>query len=180
MRGPLLSGPLGSAPSLAALLRWLKDRGPVAVIGPVWLAEALSAESPTLLLVEPEERARARRAVRRATGEGRHLAAAVAGDGLPIRAGALDNLVIEGASTLDAEGLAQWVETLIPALRPGGRLLAFDATDDPAAESRLTSLYLAAALRDIVQERPRGGVLLTVGVAPEAAITALRFPGAGR
>jgi hypothetical protein len=162
------------------LLRWLRDRGPVAVIGPVWLGEALSAELPTLLLVEPEERGRARRAVKRAIADGRRLGVLVAGVGLPMQAGTLSDLVVEGASALDDEALRRWMATLIPTLRPGGRFLTYDATDDPAVECRLTSLYLGCALRDIVQERPRGGVLLTVGVAPEAVVTAVRFSVSGR
>jgi hypothetical protein len=64
---------------------------------------------------------------------------------------------------------------LVPALRPGGRLLAFDATDDPGVETRLTSTFMSAALGDLVQERPRAGVLLTVGIAPVAEAVALRF-----
>jgi hypothetical protein len=161
---------------MAALMRWLRGLGPVVVIGPVWLAETVSAETPTLLLAEPEERARAQRAVKRAAAARRSLGVAVAGVDLPVGPFAMGALVIEGAATLDHEALMRWMATLIPALRPGGRLLAFDAAaDDPSVETALTKALLAAALRDIVQERPRSGVLLTVGTAPEAAITSLRF-----
>jgi len=156
-------------------MRWLRDAGPVVVIGPIWLAETLSAEVPTLLLVEPEERRRAQRVAKRAAAAGRRLTVVVAGVDLPLAPGSIGALLIEGASALESEAIARWMTALIPALRPGGRLLAFDATDNPELESRLTGLFLAAALRDLVQERPRDGVLLTVGVAPEAAITATRF-----
>lgn len=157
-------------------MRWLRQATPVAVIGPIWLAETVSAEVSTLLLVEPEERRRADRAARRARAEGRRLMVALAGVGLPLHRGSLGALVVEGASTLSGDAVARWMTALVPALRPGGRLLAFDATDDPAVETRLTSTFLSAALCDLVQERPRTGALLTVGIAPPAAVIALCFP----
>jgi hypothetical protein len=175
MRGPLLSGPLGSTPAIEALMRWLRPAAPVVVIGPIWLAETASAELPTLLLVEPEERRRAARAARRARTEGRPLAVALAGVRLPVARSSIGALVVEGASTLKGDAVARWMTALVPALRPGGRLLAFDATDDPGVETRLTSTFMSAALGDLVQERPRAGVLLTVGIAPAAAAVALRF-----
>src|SRR5437667_11890306 len=66
LRGPLLSGPLGATAVLEALLARLRGVGPVAVIGPLWLGEALAAELPVLALFEPEQRPRARRIARRA------------------------------------------------------------------------------------------------------------------
>jgi hypothetical protein len=59
-------------------------------------------------------------------------------------------------------------------------LLALDATDDPAVEARLAGLFLGSALEHIVQERPREGVVLTVGTAPPAPVISARYlPGAG-
>jgi hypothetical protein len=147
----------------------------VAVIGPLWMAAVLSAEVPLLLLTEPEERERARRAVRHARATGHHLIVALAGVELPLGAGAVDTLLIESASTLDAEALTRWLATLVPTLRPGGRLIAIDATGNPAVEARLAGQFLGAALTEIVQERPREGVVLTVGLAPAAAVIAARF-----
>jgi hypothetical protein len=166
---------LGSAPAVEALMRWVRGASPVVVIGPAWLAETVSSEVPTLLLVEPDERPRAARVARRARATRRALTVVQAGVGLPIHAGAIGALVVEGAATLEGDAVARWMTTLVPALRPGGRLVTYDAADGPTVETRLTATFLGAALCDIVQERPRTGVLLTVGRAPPAAVTALRF-----
>lgn len=159
-------------------MRWLRPVAPVVVIGPIWLAETVSAEIPTLLLVEPDERRRAARAAKRARADGRRLVVALAGAGLPTLDGTIGALVVEGAARQKADAVARWMTALVPALQPGGRLLAFDTTDDPAVETRLTSTFLSAALCAIVQERPRAGVLLTLGIAPAAAVVAMRFTDA--
>ncbi|HXU00835.1 MAG TPA: hypothetical protein VN903_07580, partial [Polyangia bacterium] len=68
VKGPLLSGALGSAPTLAAVLRWTEGRAPVVVIGPPWLGDAIATTGRALVLVEPELRPvalRARRALDR-------------------------------------------------------------------------------------------------------------------
>ncbi len=39
-------------------------------------------------------------------------------------------------------------------------------------------MFLAAALTEIVQERPRDGVVLTVGAAPPTEVVAARFADA--
>ncbi|MEO5769919.1 MAG: hypothetical protein ABIS92_16315, partial [Polyangia bacterium] len=56
-----------------------------------------------------------------------------------------------------------------------GRLMALDATDDPAVEARLAGVFLASALGHIVQDRPREGVVLTVGTAPPATVISARY-----
>ena len=43
------------------------------------------------------------------------------------------------------------------------------------AAARVAGAFLSAALVEIVQEWPRDGALLTVGVAPAAPIIAARF-----
>ncbi len=139
------------------------------------MGETLAARIPVLLLTEPEERARARRVVRRAVTAGHRLAVALAGVDLPLLTGTVGALLVESASTLDGEAMTRWLAALVPSLRPGGRLIAADATDDPAVEARLAGLFLSAALTEIVQERPRAGVVLTVGTAPPAAVVAARF-----
>ena len=63
----------------------------------------------------------------------------------------------------------------MPLLRPGGRLIAADATSSDAAAARVAGAFLAAALLEIVQEWPREGAVLTVGIAPAASVTAARF-----
>ena len=169
MRGPLLSGPLGSQPTLEALLRWTQfpstdaaasappgaaaapGRGPVVVLGPPWLGAAMARGGRTLLLVERELRPAALRTHRRAQKESQPLDIA-----------------------LPAEG-ERWIAALMPLLRPGGRLIAADATSSDAAAARVAGAFLAAALLEIVQEWPREGAVLTVGVAPAASVTAARF-----
>src|SRR6185503_3683148 len=99
--------------------------------------------------------ARARRVTRKAVAAGHRLVVALAGADLPLGPGTVDALVVESAATLDEEGALRWLSALVPTLRPGGRVLAADATDDPAAEARLSSLFLGAALTRIAQERPR-------------------------
>lgn len=168
---------MGSASTLDAVVRWLDVASTVVVIGPLWLGEVLSTRVRVLLLTEPEERQHARRVVKRTTGTDHRLTVALAGVDLPLFAGSVDALLVESASVLDAESIARWMATLVPAIRPGGRLLALDATDNPAAEARLSGLFLAASLGEIVQERPREGVVLTVGVAPPAPVIAARFGG---
>jgi hypothetical protein len=175
MRGPILSGPLGSAATLDGVLDVVNQDGVLVVIGPLWLGDVLAARLRVILLIEPEERARARRVARRALAAGRRLTIAVAGADLPLAAGTVDNLLIESASTLDGEAVTRWMATLVPTLRPGGRLIAADATDDPAIEARLAGVFLGSALTAIRQQRPRAGVVLTVGTAPAAEITAARF-----
>ncbi len=69
MRGPLLSGPLGSQPALEALLRWTDGHAPVVVLGPPWLGAALSRGGAALVLVESEVRPQAVRVRRRARKE---------------------------------------------------------------------------------------------------------------
>ena len=160
---------------LDALVRRLRDAGPIVVIGPLWLGETLAAELPTVLLVEPEERPRARRTIRRATAAGRRLTVMAAGVDLPLARGSVSTLLVESVSTLPAPQAAEWLATLVPVLREGGRLIAADVTEDPADEARLAALWMASALTQITQERPRSGVVLTAGRAPAAELVRTRF-----
>ena len=179
MRGPLLSGPLGSAASLAALGRWTSGVGPVVVLGPVWLGETLAATTPVLRTVlfldEPDDRRVLVRARRRAVKAGKPLTIAVAGAELPLRPGALGVLVIENVAGLSAEEAGRWVSALVPCLRPGGRLVAVDATGSPDAAARVAGVFLSAALVELTQEWPRDGVVITAGLAPSAAVVEARF-----
>jgi len=175
MRGPLLSGPLGSAASLAALTRWLAGASPVVVLGPTWLAETLAEAMPVLFLDEPDDRRVLVRARRRAQKTSRPLQIGIAGADLPIARGSLGALVVENVAGLSADEAARWVEALVPCLRPGGRLVAADATASAAAAARVAGVFLSAALIDLTQEWPRDGVLLTAGVAPAAPVMRAMF-----
>jgi hypothetical protein len=189
MRGPLLSGPLGSQPTLEALLRLTQipgtevltsaakgtDGAPVVVLGPPWLGAAMARGGRTLLLVERELRPQALRVHRRARKESQPLDVALAAAELPFGRGTLSALVVENVAGLPPAEGERWIAALMPLLRPGGRLIAADATSSDAAAARVAGSFLAAALLQIVQEWPREGAVLTVGVAPAAAITAARF-----
>ena len=178
MRGPLLSGPLGSAASLAALARWLDGVAPVVVLGPVWLAEALASSTRVLFLDEPDDRRVLVRARRRADKAGKPLTIGIAGADVPLARGSLGALVIENAAGLSDEEAQRWVAALVPCLRPGGRLVAIDATSSPAAAARVAGVFLSASLIELTQEWPRDGVVITVGVAPVAAVVEARFGSA--
>ena len=157
------------------MARWIEAGGPVAVIGQLWLGATLAAKVPIVLLAEADERDRARRVARRAAAAGRSLTVVLAGAELPLARGSVGALLVDGAATLDEESFARWMEALVPALRPGGRLIAADATGSPAVEARLAGAFLAAALTEIVQQRPRDGVLITVGVAPPDPVVSARY-----
>jgi hypothetical protein len=175
MRGPLLSGPLGSAPALAALARFTAGLAPVVVLGPPWLGDAVARGGRALVMVEAGSRPLALRTLRRARKEHRPLDLALGGAELPFRRGALPAIVVENAAGLPADDAARWLGALVPCLRPGGRLIAADATSSTEAAARVAGAFLSAALTTIVQEWPREGAVLTVGVAPAAPIVAARF-----
>jgi len=197
MRGPLLSGPLGSQPTLEALLRWTQlpgdvppkgdstkgvtgadaalSRPPVVVLGPPWLGAALARGGRTLLLVEGDLRPQALRTHRRAKKESRPLDVALAAAELPFGRGTLSALVVENVAGLPPAEGERWIAALMPLLRPGGRLIAADATSSDVAAAHVAGAFLAAALLEIVQEWPREGAVLTVGIAPSASVTAARF-----
>jgi hypothetical protein len=178
VKGPLLSGALGSAPTLAAVLRWTEGRAPVVVIGPPWLGDAVASGGRVLVLVEPEVRPIALRARRRAHKQSRTLEVALAAADLPLGRATLPALVVENVSGLQDDEAMRWLAALVPCLRPGGRLIAADATSSTAAAARVAGAFLSAALTEIVQEWPRDGALLTIGVAPTPSILAARFPDA--
>jgi hypothetical protein len=175
MRGPLLSGPLGSAASITALGRWIAAAEPIVVLGPVWLAETLASSAPVLFLDEPDDRRVLARARRRAVKAERRLQIGVAGGELPLRRASVGAFVIENVAGLSADEAARWVAALVPCLRPGGRLVAVDATGSAEAAARVAGVFLSAALVELTQEWPRDGVVLTIGLAPSAPVVEARF-----
>jgi len=178
VKGPLLSGALGSAPTLAAVLRWTEGRAPVVVLGPPWLGDAIATTGRTLVLVEPEARPIAVRARKRALKQNRALDVALAAAELPLGRSVLPAMVVENVGGLQPDEAARWMAALVPCLRPGGRLIAADATSSTAAAARVAGAFLSVALTDIVQEWPRDGALLTIGVAPTSSVIEARFADA--
>jgi hypothetical protein len=178
VRGPLLSGALGSVPTLAAVLRWTKGRAPVVVIGPPWLGDAVATAGRVLVLVEPDTRPIALRARRRAHKQQRALDVAIAAADLPLGRGVLPGLVVENVGGLQDDEATRWLAALVPCLRPGGRLIAADATSSKGAAARVAGAFLSAALTEIIQEWPRDGAVLTIGVAPTSSVIDARFPDA--
>jgi hypothetical protein len=179
MRGPLLSGPLGGTACLEAIVRWVgtpPPARPLVVLGPLWLGETLSQTVPVVMLVEGEDRPGVRRTRRRSGRSGRLFEVSLAGADLPLRPRSLQTVLVENVAGLEAEAATKWLHALAPLLHPGGRLIAADATASTTAMSRVAGAFLAASLVDLVQERPREGVVLTVGRAPAESIMAVRYP----
>jgi hypothetical protein len=175
MRGPILSGPLGSPATLERVCELVKPRAPAVVLSALWLARALSARVPVTALVEGELRRGARREVRRAAKAGLPLLVVTAGEALPMGPAGAGCILLENLAGIEDDVLAaDFLAGLAPALRADGMLLALDATRSPAVESRLAGLFLAAALGSVTQERPREGALLTVGRPGPAPVVAAR------
>lgn len=178
MRGPLLSGPLGRAATLKRVCQIARERPPVVVLSALWLGQALSAEVPVTVLVEPDKRPAATRAVRRARRKSGRLVVATATDELPLAVQGAGCILLEHVAEISERAqAAELLARLGPALRAGGVIVALDAVRNPPGEARLAGLFLAAALTGITQERPRDGALLTIGGPPPAAVIAARGPG---
>ncbi len=175
MRGPLLSGPIGSSVVLAALARWTSGLAPIVVLGPPWLGRVTAHEGRALVLIEQAGRPLGLRTMRRSRKDGHPFDVALAGSELPLRPGSLPAIVVENAAGLPPDDVVRWFAALAPCLRPGGRLIALDGTTSTAAAARVAGAFLSASMMGIVQEWPREGAVLTVGMAPPALVTAARF-----
>lgn len=166
MRGPLFSGPIGHAATLSRLLDLARAAEPVSVFSSVWLAAALSEHIPVLLLVEPDQRSAARKAVQKAGVAGRRLTVVVAGEQVPIADGSMGTVVVEGLTEVEPPDLPRFLRGLARTLAPQGRVLALDNARDGESESRVAGAFLAEGFRGIAQERPREGAVITLGHAP--------------
>jgi hypothetical protein len=175
MRGPLLSGALGSAATLDRVCRLLQGHQPTVVLSALWLAEALASSFPVLALVEEDKRSAALRAVRRASKSANPLLVVSAGEDVPLGRGVVGAILIENLMDVEEQAAAEdLLVGLLPALRSDGVVASLDATRHQETEARLAALFLAAALTGITQARPREGALLTIGSAPPPAVTVVR------
>jgi hypothetical protein len=176
MRGPLLSGTLGSQATLDRVCSLVREHAPVVVLSTLWLAETLATEMSVLALVEDEKRAAALRSQRRARRLGLPLTIVTAASDLPLAPGSVGAVLVD--SLVDIEEPSAATELLLgvlPTLGPDGIVVSLDATKNPDLEARVSGIFLAASLTHISQMRPREGALLTVAKAPHAAVTAARL-----
>jgi predicted O-methyltransferase YrrM len=177
MRGPILSGPVGSKVTLERVCQIVRPRGPAVVLSALWLARTLAAQVPVTALIEGDKRRGARRVVRRAARAGQPLMVVAAGEALPMAPGQAGCILIESLSEIaDDAAAADFLARLAATLRRDGILLAVDATKVPAVEARVAGLFLAAALGEVAQERPREGALLTLGRPGPDPVVAARLP----
>jgi len=175
MRGPLLSGALGSPATLDRVCRLLQEHQPTVVLSALWLAEALAGRFAVLALVEEEKKAAARRAVRRAAKSASPLLVVCAGEDVPLGRGVVGTILVENLMDVEDPAAAEdLLVGLLPALRLDGVVASLDATKHQETEARLAAMFLAAGLTGITQARPREGALLTIGSAPPRAVTAIR------
>jgi SAM-dependent methyltransferase len=166
MRGPLLSGTLGSQATLARVCSLVRERSPVVVLSTLWLAEALATEMPIVVLVEEDKRAAALRSQKKARKAGLPLTIVMAASELPLASESVAAVLVD--SLIDIEepsAAAELLLGILPTLQPGGIVVSLDATKNPELEARV----------HIEQVRPRDGALLTVAQAPHGAVTAARL-----
>jgi hypothetical protein len=176
MRGPLLSGALGSPATLGRVCNLVRAHSPVVVLSALWLAEVLASEFDVLALVETEKRSASLRALRRARKLGHPLSCVVAAAEVPLAVGSVGAVLVDSLVDIEEQPAARdLIVALLPALKPDGIVVSLDATKSPALEARVSEIFLAASLAHITQIRPREGALLTAGTAPHAAITAARM-----
>ena len=176
MRGPLLSGALGSPATLGRVCNLVRAHSPVVVLSALWLAEALASEFAVLALVETDKHSSAVRALRRVRKLGHPLSLVVAGSDVPLANGSVGAVLVDSLVDIEEQPAARdLIVALLPALKPDGMIISLDATKSPALEARVSEIFLAAGLARITQIRPREGALLTTGVAPHTAVTAARI-----
>ena len=169
MRGPLLSGAVGSAVTLRLLSEMVRGHAPVVVIRSPWLGLTLSSEIPVLGLLPREAVAAARRR-RRRKNPGPPSQFVLAGAALPLAARAAGALVVPDLAEVPPPELVPLLLQLAELIRPEGLLIEIDRTKDAAVEARLAGALLSAGFSGIIQQRPREGALFTHGRPPPAAV----------
>jgi hypothetical protein len=180
MRGPLLSGALGSAATLDRVVELVRPHQPIVVLSALWLAETLATELPVLALVEKEKLGAATRAGRRAKKLALPLSIVAAAGEVPLapkRVGAvlLDNMMdIE-----EVPAAADLLLGLLPSMLPDSVVVSLDATKNPHLEARVAEIFLAASLTHIRQLRPKDGALLTLGKVPPPEVIDARAKALG-
>jgi hypothetical protein len=176
MRGPLLSGTLGSPATLDRVCSLVREHSPVAVLSTLWLAETLASEMPVLVLVEEEKRGAALRAHKRARRAGLPLTLVMAASDLPLGPGSVGAVLVDSLVDIeDPSAAAELLLAVLPTLRPDGIVVSLDATKNPDLESRVSGIFLAASLTQISQVRPRDGALVTFARAPHSSVTTARL-----
>jgi hypothetical protein len=176
MRGPLLSGALGSPATLGRALQLVREHPPVVVLSALWLAETLSSEIPVLALIEEDKRGAAGRALRRAHKQGLPLSVVVAAADVPLAKTAVGAVLVDSLVDIEEHSAAiELLAGLCPLLKADGLVLSLDATKSPTLEARVAEIFLAASLTQVKQMRPRDGALLTTGVVPDPAVVAARL-----
>jgi hypothetical protein len=171
MRGPLLSGAVGSAVTLRGLSQMVRAHPPVVVIRSPWLGLTLSSEATVVGLLPREALGAARRRRRRKNaGGGPGSLFALAGAALPLAPGCAGSLVVPDLAEVPPAELVPLLLQLAEVVRPDGLFVGVDRTKDPAVEARLAGALLAAGYSGIVQGRPREGALLTQGHPPPAIV----------
>ena len=178
MRGPLLSGALGSPATLDRVSDLVRTRLPVVVLSTLWLAEVLATEMPVLALVEEQKRKAALRVKRRGDKTARPLSFVVAASEVPLARESVGSVVLDSLVEIEDQAAASdLLVGLLPALRPDGLVISLDATKSPALETRVSEIFLAASMARITQLRPREGALITMAYAPHPAVIKARVRG---
>jgi predicted O-methyltransferase YrrM len=176
MRGPLLSGALGSPATLGRVCNLVRAHSPLVVLSALWLAETLASEIEVVALVEAEKHSAAQRALRRAHKLGHSLSVVIAAAEVPLAPGSVGTVLVDSLVDIEEQPAARdLIVALLPALKPDGIVVSLDATKSPSLEARVSEIFLAASLARITQIRPREGALLTTGDTPHAAVTAARI-----
>jgi hypothetical protein len=170
MRGPLLSGAVGSPVTLRRLAQVVKGCPPTVVMGSAWLGLALASEVSVLAMLPADALGAARRRRRRRGSGAPPSVFLLAGAALPLASGTAGSLVVTDLAELEPTTLAAFLLELALLVRPGGILVGLDRTRDAAVEARLAGALLSAGYLGIAQHRPREAALLTQGHPPPPAV----------